>query len=210
VQLDDGRLVGGTRGGRIFVYDPATGETWDVGEPVSDTVEIAALALGRDGLVYGGTTAYASRSSDARATLFTFDPVNGLINDVGQALPQARLVGALAVAGDGQVYAGVADTLVVYDPATERVLTLGVMLETEERVCSIRALVVGPRGRFYGGCDDHFFVYDPSSKKLTDLGIPVTEVKWRYGDVIALTVGDDGRIYGSIEFKCQEQTIPNP
>ncbi len=128
--------------------------------------------------------------------MFTFDPVSGLINDVGQALPQARVVGALTVAGDGLVYAGVADTLIVYDPATERVLTLGVIPKTEERTCSIRVLVAGPRGRIYGGCNEHFFVYDPFSKELTDLGIPASKINWRYGYVFALTVGDDERIYG--------------
>lgn len=188
IALDDGRLVGGTNSGHLFVYDPATDETWDVGRPADESVSIPALATGRDGLVYGGTLSY-----DHRATLFAFDPASGAITNIDLPVPQATLIEAVTVGEDGRVYAGVDSTLVVYDPATQQATSLGYIDQTEPH-CTIGALVTGPDGRIYGGCAARLFTYDPSDGSLSDLG-DMQEL----GRIAGLTVGGDGRIYGSVQ-----------
>lgn len=185
VALEDGRVVGGTNSGRLFIYNPATGETWDVGRPVSDTLQIAALALGRNGLVYGGTS-----SHHKRATLFAFDPATGVITDVGTPLPQASLVGALTVAQDGRVYAGVDCALVMYDPSTGRT-TRADSEEKDGHPCPLRALATGANGSIYIGYGSHLFAYNLLTASMSDLGKTS-------GNIVGLTVGNDGRIYGNI------------
>lgn len=104
--LPDGRLVGGTTvsggGGshptqteaRLFVWDPAQRAKVTELVPVPGAGEIAALAVGKDGLVYGC----------AGPTLFAFDPAASKV--VARAPHQLGSViyNALAAGPDGELY----------------------------------------------------------------------------------------------------------
>ncbi len=189
VALDDGRLVGGTNNGHLFVYAPAAGTTWDIGRPFSNGEQIAELTIGRDGLIYGGTQSYG------RATLFSFDPQTGDIVQLNQPSIEAHLIGALTAGQDGRVYAAANNMLFVYNPTTR---SSGVIKSFEHGnpSCVIRALTTSAHDLIYGGCGKYFFSYDTTSGVVHDLGEAPEP-----GDIASLTIGSDGRIYGGVTYE---------
>ncbi len=193
VPLSDGRLVGGTNNGHLFVYTPTTDETWDVGQPAQDTQQIASLAVNRAGTIYGGTLSY-----EHRAALFSFDPVSGTIGLIDLPIVDPTLIGAVTVGPEDRVYAGVDRILVAYDPRTQQTTIVKVFDYdqglTEPATCTIRTLIAGPDGQIYGGCGSHLFAYDPAHNSVHDLG-----TTQELGSIASLTLNSDGRIYGSVE-----------
>jgi hypothetical protein len=199
--LNDGRLVGGTNNGHLFIYDPATRQTVDVGRPTTRTWQIAALTTGRDGLVYGGTSSYYY----GQAALFTFDPALNMFAYVITPLTKTYMVGAVTAAPDGRIYAGFDNRLVIFDPAQRRLTLPEKPIEPER--CQIRALITHPNGKIYGGCSNHLFSYDPVNYVINDLGKPDTRDYDRNGTIAALVVGNDGRVYGSLDFKYESSHL---
>ena len=64
--LNDGRLVGGTNNGHLFVYTPTTDETWDVDQVAEGKQQIASLAVDGVGMVYGSRIPALVRSGHRR------------------------------------------------------------------------------------------------------------------------------------------------
>jgi hypothetical protein len=190
--LNDGRLVGGTNNGHLFIYDPATRQTVDVGRPTTSTWQIAALATGHDGLVYGGTTSYYS----GQAALYAYDPALNSFTFITTPLTKTYGVGAVVATPDGLIYAGFDNRLVIFDPVQRHLTLFEKPIEPE--YCQIRALITHPNGKLYGGCDNHLFSYDPANNLLRELGAFGSE---GYGGIGALVVGSDGRVYGNRNIK---------
>lgn len=186
--LADGRLIAATQDGRLLAYDPASSTTRDFGKAPGSTWQIAVLAASNDGLVYGGTVSYE------RATLISLDPNSGVMTDLGASLPQAHLVGALAVAPDERVFAGVGNALVVYDPVAHGISTLGTIGAPGE--CAIRALVADQEGRIYGGCGIRLFRYGPGDSQPGELE-QLAPLPRPSAPIAAMVIGADGRLYGS-------------
>ena len=192
--LHDGRLVGGTNNGHLFVYSPTTDETRDVGQVAEGKQQIASLAVDGAGIVYGGTLSY-----DHRAAFFSFDPATSVAKTVALPIVDPTMIGAVTVGPAERVYVGVDRNLVIYDPHTQQ-STVAKGFEYDEglfnkrAVCTIRALIAGPDDQIYGGCGSHFFAYDTAHDTLRDLG--VTEDR---GSIASLTIGSDKQIYGSVE-----------
>ncbi|CAG0934145.1 hypothetical protein TFLX_03364 [Thermoflexales bacterium] len=193
VPLRDGRLVGGTSNGYLFVYTPATDETQTIGQVAEGLQLISALAVDRTGIVYGGT-----RSLGRHALFFSFDPVTSVTKSIDLPIVDPRLIGAITVGPDERVYIGADRNLVIYDSQTQQA-TIAKVFEYqqssfEHEACTIRALVLGPDKQIYGGCGSHLFAYDPARNTLHELGTTPEG-----GPIASLTVGSDAQIYGSVQ-----------
>ncbi len=189
VKLPDGRLTGGTNNGHIFVYDPATDQTLDVGKPTTSTARITTLITHSNGLIYGGTFAYR-----APGTLFEFDPAHNTLASIQTPLTQTYSIDALSVAPNGSIYIGAPQNLLLFMPTTRQFA----VLHHFKQWCSIHALLVHPNGKLYGGCGANLFSYDPSNGVVTELGAAATGIE---GNIAAVILGNDGRVYGSLDFK---------
>jgi hypothetical protein len=184
-----GDLVFGGTGtiGHLFVYEPATGISTDLGEAVQGQEKIGALAIGPDSLVYGGTG-----SNTNEAHLFRFDPSDPWQRtDLGIPIATAQDVAGLAILGD-LVYGvtGSTHSLFTYDYQTNKITSLGALPEMN----TVTGLTVGPDGRLYGGDypSGQLWVYDPATGQAASLGQPVPgEVA-----VYAALAGPDNAIYG--------------
>jgi len=173
----------------LFVYTPATHNTLDLGRPVSASNQIAALVLGADGVVYGGTTSYQ------QGQLFAFNPATRVITDIVLPVTTTYQIDALTTA-DGRIYAGVGAQLVVYDPVTRDAHVLGA-----PQSCAFHTLAAGPDGRIYAGCSNQLLAYDPIKDEVTVVGkTPVAEIR-------SLAIGLGGRIYGSFFHEYTGRTI---
>jgi hypothetical protein len=179
IALKDGRIAGGTNSGHVYIFDPVSNQTLDLGRPTTETLHVTALVQGHDELIYGSTSSYD------RAGLFMVDPVIGKITNITLPVTRSYLIEALAVAPDGRIYAGVDTSLFVYDPAT-RQATLAA-----PETCPMKALAALPGGHIYIGCGNRLLAYDPDSHILAEVAHTSAEIAF-------LTVGADGYLYGSM------------
>jgi hypothetical protein len=121
--VSDGRgaIFGGTTLGTIFRLDPGSLEVTGYGRPLPDH-RIRALALGRDGFVYG-----AAGSPGRNCHLFRLGPRSGEVKDLG--IPMVHFpknwvcydISALAAGPNGEIYIGeserVSHLMIYYPPA---------------------------------------------------------------------------------------------
>jgi hypothetical protein len=117
---DDGDLIfAGTTLGTIFRLDASSLKVIGYGRPLSDH-RIRALALGRDGTVYG-----AAGSPDKNCHLFRWDARTGEVKDLG--IPMVHFpknwvcydISALAAGPNGEIYIGESERisyLLIYYP----------------------------------------------------------------------------------------------
>lgn len=187
---------GGGDEGHLFAYDPNAREITDLGQAVPGWYDdIACLAAGTDGRIYGGSTGYQYYSG----RLFIYDPATGLIIDRGQAVPFESGVHALTTGADGRIYGGTSGSqaqsgqLFVYDPGTDTFTYRGQVVDEDDLVAG---LVTAGDGKIYGGTapHGHLFVYDPETDLIADLWASPDE----WNEVSAVTVGGDGKIYGGL------------
>lgn len=188
---NNGVLIGGTNSGHLFLYNPRTGNTLDLGRPTTNTDQIAALTTGLDGLIYGGTVSYSGQ-----ARLFSIDPVQAQIKLLELPITQTYAIGPLAVGPNGRVYVGVGAALIVYEPASQQATVMG---DTTSLSCTIQALAIDSDGQVYAGCGPYLVGYDESTGLFTQLATPGKENGYTPGNVAALVVGHDKQVYGSIE-----------
>ncbi len=192
VAANDGALIGGTNSGHLFLYNPHTGNTLDLGRPTPDTDQIAALTTGQDGLIYGGTVSY-----NGQARLFSIDPVRAQIKLLELPITQTYAIGPLAVGPNGQVYVSVGATLIAYEPASRQATILG---DTTSLSCTIQALAVDSSGQVYAGCGPYLASYDESTGLFNQIAKPGKENSYNIsGNVAALVIGHDMQVYGSVE-----------
>ncbi len=120
--LPDGRIVGGTTIGggggshatqteaKLFLWDPVKREKLFETVPVPGEGSITALAVGKDGMVYGF----------AGATLFVFDPkTQKVINSAPHGLGGVHY-NAVFPGPDGNLYGLASNAIFTIDPATRR------------------------------------------------------------------------------------------
>ena len=177
----DGRIYGGTdigcvNVGHMFVYDPATGEITDLGNP---GYECNAMTTGTDGLIYlgGGTRSEGDHDckSIGYANFAIYDPEKPWNPGQGSDANPRNLGQAVNFSGEVDGY-----PIVVHDLAT------------------------APDGRIYGctgyrdGTSDeyyaHLFVYDPETDSIENLGRPISN----QSSITRLAIAADGIIYGVI------------
>lgn len=117
----DGHIYGGTTDGYLFCFNPETGEMRNLGKPLIEP-GIAALAVGRDGRVYGvgGRIGGVDR-------MFVYQPKENSLCDLGMlevaVLPYYEWKGfhfeSLVAGRDGSIYVGNAEhrsRLFIYNP----------------------------------------------------------------------------------------------
>jgi hypothetical protein len=115
----DGTIYAGTTLGTIFRLDSASLKVTGYGRPLSDH-RVRALALGRDGTVYG-----AAGSPGKNCHLFRWDPQTGEVKDLG--IPMVHFpknwvcydISALASGPNGEIYIGESERvsyLLIYYP----------------------------------------------------------------------------------------------
>mgnify|MGYP001293056611 CR=1 FL=1 len=196
----DGKVYGGSYGGFLFAYNPASGLFVNLGQPVPSESYVYALAVSADGKVYGGTAYPAGH-------LFVYDPATSAITDMGRAKWGGNYVYALLGAADGKIYGGTADPeghFFAYDPADHPYRSPGTatsidIIPAVDNLGSlganyVYALAKGNAGKIYIGSDyiGRLWVYDPADGSLADLG---SAVAGEYS-INSLAVGSDGKIYG--------------
>ena len=184
-----GDLIFGGTGtiGHLFSYDPASGTSIDLGEAIAGQTNVAALLMGPDGLVYGG-----SGSISANGHLFRFSAEDPWTRtDLGIPVYGSLEVGSLTLL-DGLVYGATGDqyTLFSYDPELDKLTIVGQVPGASEITC----MTAGPNGKLYGGDypGGQFWVFDPSTQQGTVLGVPVSGET----SINAVVAGPDGDIYG--------------
>ena len=116
-------IYGGTTLGTIFRLDATSLDLVGYGRPLSDH-RIRAIALGKDGIIYG-----AAGSPGKNCHLFRWSPRTGEVKDLG--IPMVHFpknwvcydISALAVGPNGEIYIGeserVSYLLVYYPPVTK-------------------------------------------------------------------------------------------
>jgi len=116
--------------------------------------------------------------------------------DVRQSPTAKHISRALICDRDGNVYGSrQLGYLFKYDVAEDKLVPLDLQAPAgrgREYLNRIDALVRTEDGTIYGGTADGFlFALDPEAERLVSLGKPVRQERIR-----AMTVGDDGRIWG--------------
>ncbi len=200
--------IGGASGTRdpfamLMIYDPEQNTVVTTTIPVSETNVMRTLVGAPDGSLYG---IWKNR-------LFRYDPSLGVVIDLGMPFTNTQwIVQALTVAPNGKVYGGggsgtvvlgnryyhglncPGSRLFVCDPTMQ---TFSYPGPDEVSINRISALMAGPDGKVYIGMEvgkeRGFHVYDPATGQW---------MYWEIGgessaDVIALTWGTDGLVYGS-------------
>jgi outer membrane protein assembly factor BamB len=181
-----GRIFGGTgKLGHLFVYDPATGESTDLGKPVGEgDYGVWALTVGHDGLIYGGTY-------KADGQLFAYDPVALELVHTQTAVPGEYYIPSLLTGPDGMIYGGTGGQghLFVYNPDGGSLSDEGSSMDGG----TVLALTAGADGLIYGGTNGGWlFSYNPAGGAIENLGEPPVDPS----SVNCLVTGHDGRIYG--------------
>jgi streptogramin lyase len=191
----------------VAIYDPEQNNVVTTTIPISGANTMKALVSAPDGSFYGSYGLSIGNTNGADH-LFRYDPALGVATDLGVPFTNFYWnIRALAVAPDGKVYGGggpilkegsfyyyelssPGSRLFVYDPATQTFSYPGSDKVSSNR---IRALLAGPDGKIYIGMEigeeKGLHIYDPATNQ------------WTYrlpgADVVALTWGTDGLVYGS-------------
>jgi len=184
-----GDLIFGGTGtlGHLFLYNPGTGLSEDLGEALPGQSKVASLAAGPDGLVYGG-----SGATSENGHLFRFDPDSPAVREDLDIPVVGSLEAGNLVLLDGKIYGATADqyTVFSYDPMLDKLTVEGQVMGAMEITC----MTAGPDGRLYGGDypGGQFWWFDPGTGQGTVVGTPVP------GEVFVRSVvaGTDGDVYG--------------
>lgn len=121
---------------------------------------------------------------------FSYQLSSGQFNEIHTFVENAdQSATSLVMGADGLVYIGISNYLYVYNPNSgnlDHLATLGA-------TTLIHKLAAAPSGLIYGIAGLRLFSYNPTTASLSDLGIINSEIDWGR---IALTVADDGKVYG--------------
>lgn len=171
-------------GGSVWTYDPRSGESSIVTNPIDDIQLVRAVATG-DGVAYlGGDNA---QKTGPRGTVVAWDPVAGTeLWRIETGQPKG--IAALAVQGRHLYALTIGGTLVVVDRARRRVVHTAIH---RPLVPGFAAMVTN-RGVVYAVSDTTLFRFDPRTFEPTVV-IADTKGGWYSGS--HLNVDEDGRIY---------------
>ncbi|MBU4175257.1 MAG: IPT/TIG domain-containing protein [Actinobacteria bacterium] len=158
------------QGGRLFEYDPATGEFADLGRPPAPDENwwVSALAEGPepDYLIYGATSNCASEPDEGR--LFSYDPDGGVKTDLEVPVEGEGVLALVLCGHDDKIYGGTwkvgtyeSAHLFRYEGAPGDFTDLGEPpVEGERFNMSIASLCYSGQ-KIYGGLGNgYFFSYD--------------------------------------------------
>jgi len=109
---EDGTIYMGTvDDGKIFSFDPLTGEITDHGSAAGEQY-VWTLHIGPDGRIYGATY--------PNAKVVVYDPEEDEIHDLGRMHPTEQYCRDLAVADNGRIFCGIGShaDIIAYDPDT--------------------------------------------------------------------------------------------
>ena len=194
-----GKVYGGTGNiGHLFVFDPATGRSTDLGKAIGPgDYGVRALTVGRDGKIYGGTGYY-----EGDAQFFVYDPAARRLLSKRAAIGGQNYINALTTGADGKIYGGTGNEgrLFVYNPADGSLVDKGSDMEGWGVTC----LAPGPGGLIYGGAGGGWlFSYNPASGAVDNIGLAPAGAIDNIGqapagafDVPCLSAGLDGQLYG--------------
>jgi len=131
-------------------------------------------------------------------TLFAFDPISKKVHFIDKVDPRGQFSKALVAGKNGRLFgAGREGRLFLFDPETQKLQHLDITapaLAGREMYNAVDSFALDPASGFiYGGtkADGILFRLDPQRLELTCLGKPAVEPRIR-----ALTVANDGRVYG--------------
>ncbi len=204
--LPDGRLVGGTgqnigfgtqhrrikddEGGHVFIYDPKTDTSKDLGVPVQ-YMWIVATAINKDGSQIFGMTYFHN-------DFFAMDLRTGeiLFNDQvhGGVWRDSACSHTIVCDDDGIVYGSCSDGYIfTYDSKKKKLTETDVKLPGGEETFRIDSAIIGDDGLIYAGTHETGIVFsiEPGSLKVEELCRP------NDGPRIPALVVRDGRIYGA-------------
>lgn len=193
-----GKIYGGTGTiGHLFVYNPATNKSTDLGQAVSGINNVSTL-VAHNGVIYGGTAEYGYD-----AHLFKYDPASGF-SDLGIPIPGNDYLYTLVVGADGLIYGGSGSGQIFsYNPATQVIAEKGVL----SPAYGIRSLTRAANGMIYGGAQGgYLFSYNPSNNQITNFGNLVSPEYYVY----SLVVGPDGKLYGGTGYSGGRLFIYDP
>ena len=184
--------------------DPQTGTFIDLGQAIPGDGFVWTLALGADGLLYGGTS--------SSAHLFRVDPTTDIITDLGRVDPIEQYLRILCAGPDGWIYGSVgvggADYIAYFPPTGE----LRHLLPVEQRVEGFTNLFNGADGEVYGGhLGQSYHLRDGALNPIFMLPAPRDRTCWQDGrpaeesagyagnSMVIHRVGEgpDGNIYAS-------------
>ncbi|MGA1840407.1 MAG: hypothetical protein ACMUIU_07255 [bacterium] len=177
----DGRIYGGTdigclNVGHMFIYDPATEETIDLGNP---GYECNAMTTGKDGLIYLGGGTRSSGDHDCKsigyANFAIYDPDRPWNPGQGSNANPRDLGQAVNFSGEVEGY-----PIVVHDLATA----------PNGKIYGCTGYRDGQSGEYYA----NLFVYDPQTDTIENLGQPISN----QSSITRLAIAPDGIIYGVI------------
>ncbi|NUT34433.1 MAG: hypothetical protein HOV79_15290 [Hamadaea sp.] len=187
VAAPDGTIyVGAYNTGDLYRRKPGPDSPIEnLGRPLPSETYIWRLAIGDDGVVYGGT--YPG------AKVFGYDPATGTTRDYGQVLPGVQYVRSIAVAGT-KIYAGTQPDAHLFEIDTvtgakrELPLPPGLGSGVGQTVYDLNAVDGRVYARYGSAINGKLGVYDIASAQWTDL----------IADVAGLDVsepGPGGRVY---------------
>ncbi|MGA1865053.1 MAG: hypothetical protein ACMUHX_08325 [bacterium] len=177
----DGRIYGGTdigclNVGHMFIYDPATEETIDLGNP---GYECNAMTTGTNGLIYLGGGTRSSGDHDCKsigyANFAIYDPDRPWNPGQGSNANPRDLGQAVNFSGEVEGY-----PIVVHDLATA----------PDGKIYGCTGYRDGQSGEYYA----NLFVYDPQTDTIKNLGRPISN----HSSITRLAIAPDGIIYGII------------
>ena len=126
----------------LFVFDPATGGSTDLGKAIGPgDYGVRALTVGRDGKIYGGTGYY-----EGDAQFFVYDPAARRLLSKRAAIGGQNYINALTTGADGKIYGGTGNEgrLFVYNPADGSLVDKGSDMEGWGVSCASRKACRSP------------------------------------------------------------------
>lgn len=199
--LVDGMIYGGTGYAYdvgvydyacLFIYNPYTKATINLGSPIPNQQAIIRIVAGLDGKIYGATV--------PGGYLFVYDPTTGMFSNLGQPMPGGS-INALTVGQDGKIYGATSPGahFFVYDPIKKTIEDKGSAVNDQ----LIWTLATGRNGKVYGGSAPlgYFISYDPYLD--WNPGSTQQSNPRNYGQAVSgetrvrtLVTANDGLIYG--------------
>lgn len=137
----DGKLYGGGYAGygngRLFSFDPTTGQALSLGTAVPGDTSIRAMVRGPDGIIYGSTGL-------SRGYVFGYDPATSQLTLLGAPVWRDTDVLSLSVTSQGWIYGGTGwkrGHLFRFEPIAQPFTTPG----------EARSISISPRFEYKGG-----------------------------------------------------------
>ncbi len=197
-----GKLYAGTvpgygkLGGAFSILDVASGRL-TVHQGLIPDQSIITLAIGRDGLVYGGSSVWGGlgvRPAAREAHFFAWDPVSSSTALDIVPVPGKRAITAVATAPNGSIWGWAEGVLFVYDPDCGRIVERRELVPLDyssaSHVWRDARMEFAADGNLYGTINARLFRLEPGTFQLEWLS-PAPR--------LLLAQGRDGALYCTYE-----------